>query len=332
MPVRVGVNGFGRIGRAFVRCALERDMEVIAINDVAPVGTLAHLLDYDSTYGRLHLPVRHDNDTIYVDRAPIVVTAVPEPAELPWGELGVDVVIESTGRFVSRPEAARHLKAGARKVLVSAPGRDADVTVVMGVNQADYDPDRHDVISNASCATNCVAPMVKVLHEAFGIVKGTLTTVHGYTNDQVLLDAPHEDPRRARSAAVNIVPTSTGAARTTGEILPDLAGRLIGTAVRVPVETGSLTDLTALLLRPVSVGEVNAVFLRAAREELLGILRVTSEPVVSRDIVGDPVSCVLDVSLTQTDGELVEVFGWYDNEWGYSNRLADLAEYVGRRL
>jgi glyceraldehyde 3-phosphate dehydrogenase len=267
-----------------------------------------------------------------VDRAPIRVTSVPEPAELPWGELGVDVVVESTGRFVSRSDAARHLKAGARKVLVSAPGRDMDLSVVMGVNQGAYDPAHHDVISNASCTTNCVAPMVKVLHEAFGIVKGALTTVHGYTNDQVLLDAPHEDLRRARSAALNIVPTSTGATGTTEEIIPDLAGRLFGTAVRVPVETGSLTALTALLQRPVSIGEVNAVFLRAAQEELLGILRVTAEPVVSRDIVGDPVSCVLDLSLTKVDGELVEVFGWYDNEWGYANRLADLAEYVGRRL
>ncbi|WP_020573907.1 type I glyceraldehyde-3-phosphate dehydrogenase [Actinopolymorpha alba] len=332
MPVRVGVNGFGRIGRNFLRCALERDMEVVAINDVAPINVLAHLLAYDSTYGRLHFPVRHDDKAIYVDRTPIAVSANPDPARLSWGELGVDVVIESTGRFRARDDAAGHLKAGARKVLISAPGKDVDLTVVFGVNEGEYDDGRHDVISNASCTTNCVVPMVKVLHEAFGVVKGFMSTVHGYTNDQVLLDAPHKDLHRARSGAVNIIPTSTGAARSIGVMLPELDGRLDGVALRVPVEDGSLTDLTVILERPVSVGEVNAVFRRAADESLSGIVRVTSDPIVSRDIVGEPASCVFDMSLTQVNGELAKVFGWYDNEWGYSNRLADLAEYVGHRL
>ena len=332
MPVRVGVNGFGRIGRNFLRCALERDMEVVAINDVAPINVLSHLLAYDSTYGRLHFPVRHDDEAIYVDRTPISVSANPDPAELTWGELGVDVVIESTGRFRARNDAAQHLKSGARKVLISAPGKDVDLTVVMGVNEDEYDPARHDVVSGASCTTNCVVPMVKVLHEAFGLVKGFLTTVHGYTNDQVLLDAAHKDLHRARSGAVNIIPTSTGAVRSIGAVVPDLDGRVDGLALRVPVEDGSLADLTVVLERPVTVGEVNAVFRRAAEGDLSGILRVTSDPIVSRDVVGDPSSCVFDMSLTQVNGELVKALGWYDNEWAYSNRLADLAEYVGHRL
>jgi glyceraldehyde 3-phosphate dehydrogenase len=332
MPVRVGINGFGRVGRTFLRTALERDIEVVAVNDVAPVEVLAHLLAYDSTYGRLKFPVRHKDGSLLVDRSPIAVTAIKDPAELHWGELGVDVVIESTGRFRTRDDAARHLKAGARKVIISAPGKGVDHTIVMGVNDGEYDALAHDVVSNASCTTNCVVPMVKVLHDAFGIAKGFMTTIHGYTNDQALLDSPHKDLRRARSAAVNIIPTSTGAARSIGLVIPDLAGRLDGVAVRVPVEDGSLTDLTVVLDRAVTVEEVNSAYVRAAENDLAGILRVTTDPIVSRDVVGDPASCVLDATQTQASGELVKVFGWYDNEWGYSSRLADLTEYIGRRL
>ncbi len=332
MPVRVGVNGFGRIGRNFLRSALQRDMEVVAVNDVAAINVLAHLLAYDSTYGRLPFPVRHDERAIFVDRTPITVSAYPDPSELSWGELGVDVVIESSGQFRARADAAKHLKAGARKVLVSAPSGDADITVVMGVNQDEYDPFRHHVVSGASCTTNCVVPMLKVLHERFGVVKGFLSTVHGLTNDQVLLDSPHSDLHRARSGAVNIIPTTTGAARTVGVILPELDGRLDGLAVRVPVEDGSLAEVTTILERTVTIGEVNAAFREATEGDLGRVLRVTADPLVSRDVVGDPASCVFDPSLTQVNGELVRIRGWYDNEWSYANRLADLAEYVGRLL
>ncbi|MFW5898931.1 MAG: type I glyceraldehyde-3-phosphate dehydrogenase [Jiangellaceae bacterium] len=331
MTVRVGINGFGRIGRSFLRCALERDIKVVGVNDVAPVETLAHLLAYDSTYGRLPYRVGHDGTSILVDHDPIPTTAERDPDRLDWGALGADVVIESTGRFRAREDAARHLKVGASKVLISAPGKDADLTVVMGVNDRDYDPGEHDVISAASCTTNCVAPMVKVLHDAFGLVKGFMTTVHAYTSDQMLLDGPHKDPRRARSAAVNIAPTSTGAARAAGLVLPHLAGRLDGVALRVPVEDGSMVDLAAVLERPVTADEVNDAFAAAAQHGLQGILRHTAAPLVSRDIVGDPASCVFDSALTQASGDLVKVFGWYDNEWGYTNRLADLAELVGQR-
>ena len=332
MTVRVGINGFGRIGRNFLRCALERDIKVVGINDVAPVETLAHLLAYDSTYGPLPYPVRVDGDSILADHDPIPVTNEREPDRLEWGALGADVVIEASGRFRVREEAARHLKVGASKVLISAPGKGVDLTVVMGVNHGAYDPDVHDVISNASCTTNCVVPMVKVLDDAFGIDKGFMTTIHGYTNDQVVLDAPHKDLCRARSAAVNIIPTSTGAARAIGLVLPDLLGRIDGVALRVPVEDGSLVDLAVVLDRDVTDAEVNAAFAEAADGELKGILRYTEAPIVSRDIVADPSSCVFDSALTQADGSLVKIFGWYDNEWGYTNRLADLAEFVGRQL
>ncbi len=331
--MRIAVNGFGRVGRVFTRIALERGLEVVAVNDVTDAATLAHLLAHDSTYGRLRAQVEHADDALIVDGRKIAVTAQRDPAQLPWRELGVDVVIESTGKFRTRAQAATHLEAGARKVLISAPAKGAiDATIVMGVNQDVYDPDRHDVISNASCTTNCAAPMVDVLHRHFGVVKGFLTTIHGYTNDQQLLDGPHKDLRRARSAALNIIPTSTGAARAVGLVIPETAGRLDGLAVRVPVPTGSLVDLAAVLARPATTAEINAAFEHDAGDGLRGVLRVSQEPVVSSDIVGDPASCVLDSALTQASGELVKIFGWYDNEWGYSERLGDLAEYVGARL
>ncbi|MEU4683927.1 type I glyceraldehyde-3-phosphate dehydrogenase [Streptomyces xinghaiensis] len=337
MTVRVGINGFGRIGRNYLRSALGRTddttpVEVVAINDIAPTATLAHLLEYDSTYGRLGRTVTHDDGSITVDGRRIAVTAERDPAELAWAEHGVDIVIEATGRFRTREEIARHLKAGARKVLLSAPGKDVDATLVMGVNETDYDPERHEIVSNASCTTNCVVPMVKVLHERFGIVKGLMTTIHGYTNDQSVLDSPHKDLRRARTAAVSIIPTSTGAARAVGLVLPELAGALDGIAVRVPVEDGSLTDLALVLRRETTAEEINEAFAEAAEGALKGVLRVSTAPIVSRDIVGDPASCVVDAPLTQAHGELVKVFGWYDNEWGYSNRLLDLTEYVAARL
>ncbi|WP_328500550.1 type I glyceraldehyde-3-phosphate dehydrogenase [Streptomyces sp. NBC_00457] len=339
MSVRVGINGFGRIGRNYLRCVLERaeagtgtPVEVVAVNDVTSPATLAHLLEYDSTYGRLGRAVEHDDDSITVDGHRIAVTAERDPAALAWGDLGVDIVIEATGRFRSRADAGLHLKGGARKVLLSVPGKGVDATIVMGVNEGTYDPDKDDVVSNASCTTNCVAPMVKVLDESFGIDKGLMTTIHGYTNDQVILDGPHKDLRRGRSAAVNIIPTSTGAARAVGLVLPELAGTLDGIAVRVPVEDGSLTDLAVVLDRPVTADEVNAAYREASEGPLKGILRVSDAPIVSRDVVGDPASCVFDAPLTQAHGNLVKVFGWYDNEWGYTNRLLDLTEYVADRL
>ena len=333
MVTRVGINGFGRIGRTFVRRALERaDIEVVAVNDITDARTLAHLLEFDSTYGRLKAGVTHTDDSIIVDGHPIKVLSSPDPSAIDWGELGVTVVVESTGRFRARDQAALHLKGGAKKVLLSAPGKGADLTVVIGVNDGEYDPQRHDVISNASCTTNCVAPMAKVLNDAFGLVQGLMTTVHAYTGDQMLLDGPHKDLRRARSAAVSIVPTTTGAARTTGQVISELAGRLDGVAVRVPVEDGSLTDLTAVLGREVTAAEVNAAFEQAAAGPMAGILHYSTDPLVSRDIVGDPASCVYDSGLTQAAGSLAKVFGWYDNEWGYTCRLADLTAIVGRQL
>ncbi|MGZ4614699.1 MAG: type I glyceraldehyde-3-phosphate dehydrogenase [Actinomycetes bacterium] len=332
MTVRVGINGFGRVGRSFYRIARSRDIEVVAVNDRTDTATLAHLLAYDSTFGPLDATVVAEPDAIVVDGRRLLVTAESDPAALDWAGLGVDVVVESTGRFRSRDQAALHLKGGARKVLISAPGKQADVTVVLGVNEGDYDPNEHDVISNASCTTNCVAPMGKVLQDAFGIERGLMTTIHAYTNDQVTLDSPHKDLRRGRTAAVNIIPTSTGAARAAGIVIPALQGRLDGLAVRVPVEDGSLTDLTVLLDREVTADEVNAAFRDAAENGLAGILRYSTAPLVSRDVIGDPASCIFDSGLTQASGRLVKVFGWYDNEWGYSTRLVDLTELVGGRL
>jgi glyceraldehyde 3-phosphate dehydrogenase (phosphorylating) len=330
MTTCIGINGFGRVGRAFVRRCLDHpDLDVVAINDITDARTLAHLLEFDSTYGRMGAKVEHSDDTIVVNGRPIAALSVREPSAIRWGDLGADIVIESTGKFRGRDDAALHLKGGARKVLISAPGKGADLTVVIGVNDNDYDPVRHDVISCASCTTNCVAPMAKVLNDAFGLSQGLMTTVHAYTGDQMLLDGPHKDLRRARSAAVSIVPTTTGAARTTGLVVPELAGRLDGVAVRVPVEDGSLTDLTAVLGREVTAGEVNDAFRQAAEGPMAGILHYSTDPLVSRDIIGDPASCVFDSGLTQAAGSLVKTFGWYDNEWGYTCRLADLAALVG---
>jgi glyceraldehyde 3-phosphate dehydrogenase len=330
MAIRVGINGFGRIGRAFVRLALERDdLEVVAVNDITDARTLAHLLEFDSTYGRLGRAVQHGPDSLTVDGRTIAVQSCRDPVAIDWASFGVNVVIESTGKFRAREDAAAHLKGGARKVVISAPGKDADLTVVMGVNDAEYDPQLHDVVSAASCTSNCVVPMVKVLDDAFGLTRGFMTTIHAYTGDQMLLDGPHKDLRRARSAATNIVPTSTGAARTAGVVIPELAGKLDGIAVRVPVEDGSLTDLAAVLSREVTGDEVNDAFEAAAGGPMAGILRYSTDLIVSRDIIGDPASCVFDSALTQAAGDLVKVFGWYDNEWGYTCRLADLAALVG---
>jgi len=336
MSVRVGINGFGRIGRAFTRLALERaDLQVVAVNDITDAATLAHLLAFDSTYGRIGRTVEHTGDALIVAGDPIPVLSQRDPAAIDWAGLGADVVIESTGKFRTRDAAALHLKGGARKVLISAPGKGADLTVVIGVNDGAYDPARHDVISNASCTTNCVAPMVKVLHDAFGVVHGFMTTVHAYTGDQMLLDGPHKDLRRARAAAANIVPTTTGAARATGEVIPALAGKLDGVAIRVPVEDGSLTDLAVVLSQDVTAEEVNRAFAAAAFDPgspLAAVLRYSTDPIVSRDIIGDPASCIFDSELTQASGRLAKVFGWYDNEWGYTCRLADLAALVGTQL
>ncbi|HVV29363.1 MAG TPA: type I glyceraldehyde-3-phosphate dehydrogenase [Mycobacteriales bacterium] len=335
MTTRVAINGFGRIGRDVLRGALARpggSIEVVAVNDLVPAGTLAHLLEFDSTYGRLDSPVHAHGSIMSVAGKDIHVSAIPEPAGLPWRELDVDLVIEASGRFRSRAQAAGHLEAGAGKVIITAPGKDVDATIVLGINDDGYDPDRHDVISNASCTTNCVAPMAMVLHRAFGVRRGLMTTIHSYTNDQSLLDGPHKDLRRARSAAVNLIPTGTGAARALGEVLPELAGRLDGVAVRVPVEDGSLTDLTVELAEEVTAGQVNHAFAEAAAGALKGILRYTERPIVSRDVLGDPASCVFDSGLTKAEGNLVKVFGWYDNEWGYAQRTLDLSELVAAAL
>ena len=335
MSVRVGINGFGRIGRDYLRCLLERGsdtVEVVAINDITAPATLAHLLKYDSTYGPLKARVGHTDETITVAGRTIRATAERDPLALAWGDIGVDIVIESTGKFRTREAAGAHIAAGARKVLLSVPGKDVDATIVLGVNDDTYDPARHHIVSNASCTTNCVAPMVLVLHRAFGIERGLMTTIHSYTNDQVLLDSPHKDLRRGRSGAANLIPTSTGAARAVGLVIPELAGKIDGVAVRVPVEDGSLTDLSVQLSREVTAEQVNQAFAEAADGQLKGYLRYNEDPIVSRDIVGDPSSCVFDAPLTQANGPLVKVFGWYDNEWGYTSRLLDLTELVARAL
>jgi glyceraldehyde 3-phosphate dehydrogenase len=345
VTVRVGINGFGRIGRNFWRAAHaaaggaeagpdrpRADLEIVAVNDLTSAATLAHLLKYDTVLGTLGVDVSVDGDVIRAGKAEIRVLAERDPGALPWGDLGVDIVIESTGRFTSADDAKAHLSAGATKVIISAPAKGEDITVVLGVNDGSYDPDAHQVISNASCTTNCVAPMAKVLLDNFGIVKGLMTTVHAYTNDQVILDFPHKDLRRARAAAQNIIPTTTGAARATALVLPELKGKMDGLSLRVPVMDGSVTDLVVQVEREASADEVNAAFLAAADGPLRGILRYTADPLVSSDIVGTPYSCTLDSQLTMVSGDMVKVIGWYDNEWGYSCRLVDLAALVGARL
>ncbi len=329
--IRIGINGLGRVGRTLLRQAVvSDDVLVVGVNDVADTRMLATLLRRDSTFGPFPMDVEAGDDSLVVGGRKIVATQVKTPSELRWGELAVDVAVECTGKFRTGEAAGGHLEAGARKVVISAPGKDVDATFVMGVNDGDYDPAHHDVVSNASCTTNCVAPMVKVLHDAFGVRHGFMSTVHAYTGDQNLLDAPHKDARRARSAAVNIVPTTTGAAKAVGEVLPALAGRLDGVALRVPVVDGSLVDLAVMLERAVTVAEVNDAFRQAAAEGSLSRrLRYEEGPFVSVDVIGDPASCVFDSSLTQAAGGFVKVFGWYDNEWGYTARLLELTRMVG---
>ncbi|MHB8262797.1 MAG: type I glyceraldehyde-3-phosphate dehydrogenase [Acidimicrobiales bacterium] len=336
MTVRIGINGFGRIGRSFVRAVHERnaDIEVVAVNDLGDVQTNAHLLKYDSTQGIFAVPVGVEGEYLVIGDSLVRVLKERDPRQLPWKELGVDVVLESTGLFTKRDAAASHLDAGARKVVVSAPSSGADITIVMGVNDSSYDPVAHSVVSNASCTTNCFVPMVKVIDDAFGITGGLMTTVHAYTNDQNLLDLAHKDLRRARAAAVNIVPTSTGAARATSLVLANMAGKLDGMSLRVPVQCGSITDLTALLDSEVEAGDVNEAFKAASESGTLhGVLQYSTDPIVSSDVVGNPSSCVFDSPLTLAvpvpGGTLVKVQGWYDNEWGYSNRLVDVVELVG---
>ncbi|AUY49452.1 type I glyceraldehyde-3-phosphate dehydrogenase [Streptomyces sp. CB01881] len=334
MTIRVGINGFGRIGRNFFRAvkAQGADIEIVGVNDLTDTKTLAHLLKYDSILGTFPGEVSHTENSITVDGKTFKVIAERDPANLPWGELGVDIVIESTGIFTKAEAAKKHVTAGAKKVIISAPATDEDVTIVMGVNDDKYDAAKHTVISNASCTTNCVAPLAKVLNENFGIVKGLMTTVHAYTNDQVTLDFPHKDLRRARAAALNIIPTSTGAAKATALVLPELKGKLDGTSLRVPVPTGSITDLVVTLERDVTVEEVNAAFQKASEGSLKGILQYTEDPIVSSDIVNSPFSTIFDSLMTMVQGNQVKVFGWYDNEWGYSNRLVNLTSLVGGQL
>jgi glyceraldehyde 3-phosphate dehydrogenase len=331
MSVRVGINGFGRIGRNVFRAAAQGDgdLEIVAVNDITDTATLAHLLDYDSIFGRYPGEVHAHEDHIRVDDREVRVLAERDPAKLPWSDLGVDVVIESTGLFTERDKAALHLDAGASKVIISAPAKGPDLTVCIGVNDHEYDPEEHHVISNASCTTNCLAPLAKVLMDTVGIEQGFMTTCHAYTNDQRILDLPHSDLRRARAAALSIIPTSTGAARAIGEVIPALKGKLDGMALRVPTPDGSVVDLTAQVGRSTSVEEINDAF-RAAAESgpLAGILGYTEDPIVSRDIVGDPRSSLLDSSLTMVNGTTVKLISWYDNEWGYSCRVAELAERV----
>jgi len=348
VTIRVGINGFGRIGRNFYRAVQEQqsqisvdnavlammgdNIEIVGVNDLTDNQTLAHLLKYDTILGRLGQDVEVRDDAIVVGGKAIKSFSERDPAALPWGEIGADIVIESTGFFTDKAGASKHLEGGAKKVVISAPAKDPDVTIVMGVNHEDYDPATDQIISNASCTTNCLAPMAKAIHDAFTIEKGLMTTIHAYTNDQVILDAPHKDLRRARAGALNIIPTTTGAARAIGIVMPELKGKLDGYAMRVPVPTGSATDLTVQLGREVTKEELNAVVKAAADGPLKGYLKYTEDPIVSSDIVTDPHSCIFDASLTLTQGTTAKVLGWYDNEWGYSNRLADLVRYVGDSL
>jgi glyceraldehyde 3-phosphate dehydrogenase len=331
--INVGINGFGRIGRNFFRASLTNpEINIVGINDLTPNKTLAHLLKYDSILGRLGLEVTFTDDSITVDGKTIKVFSERDPANLPWGSINVDVVIESTGHFTKAADAGKHIAAGAKKVIISAPASDEDITIVMGVNHEKYDPANHHIISNASCTTNCLAPMAKVLNDNWGIVKGLMTTIHAYTNDQVILDFPHQDLRRARAAATNMIPTSTGAAKAIALVLPELKGKLDGYAMRVPIPTGSATDLTVELAKEATAAEINAAMKAAAEGSLKGYLTYTEDPIVSSDIVTDPSSCIFDSGLTKVIGNQVKIVGWYDNEWGYSNRLVDLISYVGKTL
>ena len=333
MTVRVGINGFGRIGRNFFRAAKERgvDIDIVAVNDLGSLETMAHLLKYDSVLGTLPQTIKATKGGISVDGDELKVLQVRDPKELPWGDLGVDVVIESTGIFTKRDSAAQHLTAGAPLVIVSAPCDGADATFVYGINHKDFDFKTQKVISNASCTTNCFVPVVKVLDDAFGIEQGLMQTVHAYTGDQQLVDGPHKDLRRARGAAINIVPTSTGAARATSLVLASMKGKLDGTSLRVPVPTGSIVDFTANLKKEASVAEINAAFKKAAAGPLKGILKYTEDPIVSSDIQGDPHSSIFDAGLTASMGKMVKVLAWYDNEWGYSNRLVDTTLFAGAK-
>jgi glyceraldehyde 3-phosphate dehydrogenase len=350
VTLKVGINGFGRIGRNFFRAVVAQqaanplgtivnyvkgdEIQIVAINDLTDTKTLAHLLKYDSVLGPLPFDVSYTEDSITAGLVTMKVFAERDPAALPWGDYDVDIVIEATGHFTDATKAAAHLdlENGAKKVIISAPAKNEDVTIVMGVNEGDYDPAAHNVISNASCTTNCLAPMAKVLDDNFGIVKGMMTTIHAYTNDQVILDFPHKDLRRARAAAINMIPTTTGAAKAVSLVLPGLKGKLDGYAMRVPVPTGSATDLTVQLSKQASKEEINAAVKAAADGPMKGILQYTEAPIVSSDIVTDPSSCIFDAQLTNVMGDWVKVLGWYDNEWGYSNRLVDLVRYVGKSL
>ena len=334
MTTRVGINGFGRIGRNFFRAAIEQgaDLEVVAVNDLTDNKTLAHLLKYDSIMGRFNGEVSYDDEGIIVDGKHIKVLAQRDPADLPWGELGVEVVVESTGFFTDGEKAAAHIAAGAKKVVISAPAKNVDGTFVMGVNDGDYDPATMNIISNASCTTNCLAPLAKVLHENFGIERGIMTTIHSYTGDQRVLDAPHSDLRRARAAALNMIPTKTGAAQAVALVLPELKGKFDGLAVRVPTPTGSLTDLTFVATKEGSVEAIQAAVKAAAEGELKGVLEYTEDPIVSTDIVGNPHTSIFDATETKVIGNLVKVLSWYDNEWGYSNALVRLTSLVGSKL
>ncbi|MGH2828818.1 MAG: type I glyceraldehyde-3-phosphate dehydrogenase [Actinomycetota bacterium] len=335
MATRIGINGFGRIGRNLYRALKAKDskLELVAVNDLTDSGTLAHLLKYDSVLGRLNEEIKATGDGFTVDGTEVKVLSERDPALLPWGDLGIDLVIESTGFFTKGSDARKHIDAGARKVVISAPAKEEDATFVLGVNEETYDPDNHNIISNASCTTNCVAPLAKVLHDNWGIERGFMTTCHAYTNDQRILDFPHSDLRRARAAAINVIPTSTGAAKATALVLPELKGKLDGISLRVPVPDGSITDLVAVVGSEVSVDDVNNAYREAASSSSLkGYLEYSEDPLVSTDIVGNPASCILDSDQTMTNGSLVKVLGWYDNEWGYSNRLVDLAELVAAKL
>ncbi len=333
MPVRVGINGFGRIGRNIMRAALgDRNIDFVAVNDLTNAATLAHLLKYDSVLGNLHAKVTATSDGISVDGGEFKVLSVRNPAELPWKDLGVDVVFESTGLFTKREDAAKHVAAGARKVVITAPAKGPDITIVLGVNDDKYDPDRHQIISNASCTTNCLAPLAKVIHQCYGIRKGWMTTIHSYTNDQQLLDLPHKDLRRARAAALSMIPTTTGAATAVGEVLPELKGRLDGFAMRVPTPNVSVVDLAVLVDRKTTGDEVNAALKQAAEGALKGILAYSDEELVSSDFKGNPNSSIVDAPYTKVmDGDFVKVLSWYDNEWGYSNRCVDLLRLLVKR-